>query len=727
MTTASTSRHRGLAPAVLAASAFAVLTACGAPKALRQEPPPPPPPPAQSQTAAPNPGSDPNPVADDVPALPAPVATNQPLERAISNQHANGLLSVAAPGNDPRRAVVQMLVRAGHDAGAPGVAELAAEVLVAASDAGSGRRSLRQRAGELGGQLDVQVAATGTWLTLQVPASRWQDAAEALLAAARDATGSRTQIERIREEYVVRRSREVWADPSGSNALALLHGLPGTNASVANLLDRDASEVRQFLAAQAVPARTVLTVETAAEPSALRSALDAVVADARWRPAAANVPERAPTASAPATGIHWAPAPLPGLITASFVVPLPDDGDPAQGDAAVLLACLTLDGVGGRFEQLLRDRNLGDLQFRSQWLTTGSTPALVLTTRASPLGAVLAWRAFGEARESLRTAPPSASELALATRRATLTARLLRADAAARLRNRVGAVLRGEQDGDPTLRRLQQLTDRGGRGATAGLDAFLARPGALLVFGGEPPADVALAAKFELLPAGALAKLAGAPEQVQAGSGRPWLQPSLEVLGGSELLRRTDGFRATVVRSVAGAAAASEQVDWRAPDQLTRTRRLLGQELVTEIRGKDAKERTGAETRSLDSVESRRTLREYARHPVALLAAHARGELEFRPVARRDSDGREVLILEAVGGDFERLRIHVEATSRLIRTVESWETLETGVRGYLQETWSDYRQVGGVRFPHHVERELDDGAGRVTIDYADVEPSLQRR
>lgn len=721
-------RQQVLARAALAASAFAALTACGAPKALRQEPPPPPPP-AQTPTTAAGNAGEPTPAAEPVPQLPAPVATSQPLEQAISSQHGNGLLSVAAPGSDPSRAVVQVLVRAGTTAAAPGVAELAAEVLVATSDASSGRRSLRQRATELGGRLDVQVAATGTWLTLAVPASRWQDAAEALLAALRDATESRTQIERIREEYVVRRSREVWADPSGNNALALLHGLPGTNASVANLLDRDASEVRQFLALQATPARTVLTVETAAEPAALRSALDAVVADARWRPA--PPPDRVPPASdpaaaEPASGVYWAPAALPGLVTASFVVPLPDDGDPAQADAAVLLACVTLDGVGGRFEQLLRERNLGELQFRGQWIGTGSTPALVLTTRASPLGAVLAWQAFGAARESLRTAPPSPSELTLAIRRATLTARLLRADPAAQLRNRVGALLRGEHDGDPTLRRLQRLTDRGGRGVMDAQDAFATRPGALLVFGGEPPADLALAAKFELLPAGALAKLAGAPEQVQASSGRPWLQPSLEVLGGAELLRRTVGFRATVLRSVAGATAASEQVDWRAPDQLSRTRQLLGQELVTEIRGKDAKERTGAETRSLDSVETLRTLREYARHPVALLAAHARGELEFRPVARRDSDGREVLILEAVGGDFERLRIHVEASSRLIRVVESWETLESGVRGYLQETWSDYRQVGGVRFPHHVERELDDGAMRASLDYVDVEPVLQR-
>jgi hypothetical protein len=696
---------------VCAWTTAAWLAACsGGPTFQNAPPPAPPPPPPQQPVVAPPPD------ATDL----APPSLPSGSDALVVN-HQSGLVSIAMPGPDSSLSVVQAMVRAGAEFASPGVAELAAEVLAAGSDVGSGRRNLRQRADDLGGTLDVQVGASAFWLTLRVPAANWQGAAEALLAALRGAADSRAQIERSREDLVATRSRAVWAAPDRAAADALLKGAPGSNADVANLIDRDASEVRQFLALFVTPGRTVLTVEAPGAGPALRSAVDAVVADARWRPPAAAPIDAQPTDREPATGIFWAPGQGGALATASLLVPLPDDGDPAQADAAVLLACLTLDGVGGRLEKLFADRQLGDLVWRPEWIRVGETPALKLTTRCSPLGAVLAWRTLQDARESLRTTPPTASELALAMRRATLTQRLLRVGDAERVRLRVDAALRSDASD-----RMRELALDGGRDAVQGLEAFLARRGALLVLGGEPPADVTPTARFELLPAAALAKLAGAPDQVQAIAGRPWLAPTLEAVGGAELLRRAEGLAATITKKVGGETASTETVVWRAPDRLRRSRTLVDQLIRTEIVGNEAKETLGNETRSLDSAETKRVLAEFRRHPLTLLAEHAAGRLEFKPIARRDIDGREVMILEAVGGGFERLRIQVEEASRLIRVVESWETLESGLRGYLEETWSDYRSAEGLRMPHHVRRVVDEGSAVVDAAYTDCKPLLKR-
>ncbi len=650
------------------------------------------------------------------PELAPPPAKNG----ALQTQHANGVTAIALPGMREGQSLVQVYVRAGADEARPGVAELAAETLVAGSDASSGRRSLRQRVGELGGILDVDVGPTGIWLTVRAPARNWQDVAAAMLAAMRDPAESRTQIERLRDEYLDARSREIWGEPEAAAARAVMLGDSGTGAYVANLLDRDASEVRQFLATQCVPTRTIISVETDADTAAVRQALDALVTAAGWRPVPVQ-PTPPPPARPHRSGIYWATSEGNALGSTSLVIPVPSAAEPRSADAMVLLACLTLDGIGGRLELRQRDRGLGHLQFRSRWQHVGQSSSLVLTTRCTPTEAMVLWQVLEEARQSLRATPPNASELELGLRRATLATRLRTAGDTARLRDRVEQVLRPTTE--PSVeQRLGELASNGGAGAATAIDTFLELPTAMVVFGGKPPEELTTVTSFELLPPGALAKLVGAPPQAQAAAGVPWLAPSLEAIGGAELLRRTNGCRATLERRVGGVAATSETLEWRAPDQLSRQRQVLGSTIATDLTAKGASEKLDETRVSLDSVESTRILREQARHPINLLAAHARGELQFRPIAQRDIGGREVLVLEAVGAGFERLRVHIDATSRLVRVVEVWETLESGLRAHVQESWSDYRSAGGLRAPFRCVTEIDDGSSRTETVYSSWEP-----
>lgn len=654
-------------------------------------------------------------------ALPLPA---QPRPDEAVTRHANSAVSVAFASPAAATATLQVQLAAGADAARPGVAELAAEVLVAGSDATTGRRSLRQIALELGGVLTVDVGARGIWITLQLPTELWPQGAQAMLAALRDPAESRSQLESIRDEYLNKISRDIWERPEPAGARALLAKDPGTGTHVANLLERDASEVRQFISAYCVPDQTVVAVEAAGEAAVLQQQLDSLITAAKWRRTPPHTTLPTPAASSAQRGIFWATSAAVGPGSTSLVLSVPDADDPNSADAMVLLACVTLDGVGGRLEKLLSERGLGHLQFRSSWEHCGQASALVLSTRCSPVEASLLWRAFDEVRQSLLTSPPNASELELAMRRARLTARLRTASTTARLRERVDAVLRTQRDtNEPTAnQRLAQLARSGGAEASDTIGAFVNLPAAMLVIGGQPPAALLDVATFELLPAGAIAKLAGAPPAAQAAAGKPWLAPSLEAIGGEALLRRTIGHRVAREIRVADAAAWRESLQWRRPAELTRTRELLGQTIQTEIKDKTATESVGELRTSLDSVQTRQLLRAEARHPLALLAAHARGELAFRPVAQRVVDGREVLVLEAASADFERLRIHVDATSRLVRVVESWETMETGLRVQVQESWSDYRSSNGLRAPFRCITEIDDGSSRVETIYSSWEP-----
>ena len=115
---------------------------------------------------------------------------------------------------------------------------------------------------------------------------------------------------------------------------------------------------------------------------------------------------------------------------------------------------------------------------------------------------------------------------------------------------------------------------------------------------------------------------------------------------------------------------------------------------------------------------------EIARHPVSLLAACARGELRFRPVAQRTIGDRDLMILEAVGTDFDRLRIFLDTESHLIRVVEAWETTRDGAVVHLRDAWSDYRNSATVRAPFRRITELDDGRNRIEAVYSSWQPKL---
>jgi hypothetical protein len=102
------------------------------------------------------------------------------------------------------------------------------------------------------------------------------------------------------------------------------------------------------------------------------------------------------------------------------VLPLPAASSQYAAEQYVLLNCLTLDGVGGRFEQMLHNATI-DAAFTGRLVQCGDAAAIALTTTVAPANVQKLWQVVQTARQSLASLPPTDSELQLAIDRSLLT------------------------------------------------------------------------------------------------------------------------------------------------------------------------------------------------------------------------------------------------------------------------------------------------------------------
>ncbi len=639
--------------------AAALVAAC-------QGPPPPPSPPTPPPA---------------VPVRPQPqLEAAPPAQRAADSQLLrldNGMPVIATSVRPGKSATLQFAITAGTSFVAPGIAELAAHVLADGADLSQGRQSLRAAIAKLGGTLQVQPGPLTVWLDVRVPGNRWQQALIALRAALESPAWSRSQIERIREQFVAERAAELRADPAGAMAKLLMLGESSSAAHVLSLLDRDPGEISLFLARACQPARSLLAIEVPADAATVVQELarNGKVALAAWNPPPAPAGALALLDRKFESGLYWSPAPKvedrQANCRVALVTMFTDPGQPGNADELVLLGCFSLDGNGGRLARLQHEHGLDHVRWTGSVLQTTDAVAQLLVAEVPAKDVAALWRTAELARRSLQEVPPSQSEIAIALARAPLTARLSLLDDGARVRLQAGMVLRGA--GLDTFEK--QLAARAARpDQTFGLPAMtlLARPFAMVVIGGEPPPELTTVHRFELLPAGHLepsAAAAPANDPTPAPKSQPWLDRACDAAGGIETLRRLTGWTSEAAITHAEAPPMTETVQYSPPDNLQRTRTLLGQTIVTRLTATEYTETLGKTVRSLDAKQAALLRREMQRHPLALLAAYARGEIAFRTVAQRDSGDRTMAVLEAATGPFDRLRIHIDVESLLVRTV----------------------------------------------------------
>jgi hypothetical protein len=500
------------------------------------------------------------------------------------------------------------------------------------------------------------------------------------------------------------------------------------------LLDRDPSEVNLFQARLHRPERAVLMIEVPEDPARAAQSLgrSGSTALGGWQPAPA------PSGAVPmldrdfAPGLYWCPAQPPAnggtrdddRVQVALVLSLPQPAQARAADILLLHVCLTLDGTGGRLEKMQHDAGLGHVRWRSSVASTADATAIVLTAEVAAADVQPLWRTLEVARASLRDVPPTQSELAIAVRRAPLTARLAMLDEGARLRLQAKLLLQGQSwtNIEYRLAFLAAAPSLDLREATAD---FLGLPAALVAIGGAIPEGATGVQRFELLPGNDLEPAPAAARTVPGpAAGTAWLERAAGAVGGLARVRRLQGWDSEARLTNDQTVPMTETCRWRTDGSLQRTREILGQKIRTTLQGDAWSETLGDTTKSLNSREAALLRRELQRHPLALLAAHARGELPFRPIAQRDAGDRDVMVLEAVGEAFDRLRIHVDTGSHLIRVVETWETLPDGTVVHLQDRWSDYRSTTGLRAPFHRLTTQDDGQNRVETVFTRWQPEL---
>lgn len=682
---------------VVALAALAAASACFGPP--RRDPQPIVPQPGPSQPVEPAP---PQPPADDP-------ATDARQRRRIVLPNGMAAYVEVAPGGST--AQVQLGVFAGTVFGQRGLAELAARVLLESSDAASGRNSLRREIADLGGTIETHIGLTSTWFELRLPIGQVPRALASLRRALERPTQSRKQIERMRNELVAERAGSVQRDPVGSMTRALLHAESGTDSYLDGLLDVDPSEVDLFLSRMYRPTRCFVAVSL---PRELEQTIEMVQGADQddlggWSPAPAVPGETGPEDRKFQSGLYWAEAPqVKDRVRLAIVLLLPDATEMGAAEWLVMHSCLTLDGTGGRLERLQQDAGLDDVTWESRLVQTADKLAMELSATVDADQVPRLWEVFRSARRSLLEVPPNESERALANRRALLNARLAELDEGARLRLHANLFVRNVPT-NSLQRRLRELADPSQWDAERAAAKFAETPAWMVAIGAPPTDKVQGVERFELLPPGFAPTDRAQVSQEAIRGALPWLRRARAALGGDAWFARLDGYRATAEITADGAPPSAETTTWHADGDLHRTRELLGAQVVTTLAGDRWTEQFGDQTVPLVRAEAEHLRRAAMRHPLVLLAENRQGRLDFRPIAERTFGDRQFMVLEAVGERFDRLRIHIDLQSHLVRTVESWERIDRNAPVHVREEWSDYRQVGALRVPHRRRTAQDDG------------------
>ena len=632
----------------------------------------------------------------------------------------NGMVSYLLREPAEGSTQIQFGVFAGSLFGAPGLAELAAYTLLHSTDPTTSVPSLSQRIRRMGGAVDVRVGLTTTWFDIRVLRSQTEQALRTLRESLEHVTRSRSQIIRMRDELVAERTADILADPLAAAARSLLQAEVSTAEQLNGLLDLDASEVTLFHSRLYRPERAVLTVRSSESVKRVSSLISADEDSfGRWSPGAALPGESPVMARQFQSGLYWSESPEPNIETVcSIVMRLPDATMTLAAEWLVMHACLTLDGVGGRLEQLQDEAGLSHLQWQTRFEQTPDVVALVLSTKAKPDEIVALWKLYQRARQSLVAVPPSTSELQIALRRARLTATVPKMSATDQQRVDVNLMMR-QLPPDALEQQLDYLADNPTWDTQGAAQRFQETPAWMVAVGPGRPASLEQLVVTDSLPTGFDPVTQNQPTTENIAVAAPWLARARAATGGEDRYRRLQGFTTRATTVSAQGMRTEDEIAWRNEGILTRRRTILDQVISTSVQAGVGFEELGDDRKTLDARTATLLVHEQQRHPVTLLSSHLKGERMFRPVAQRTVGDRELFIVEAVGGDFDRLRVHIDTESHLIRVVESWERRADETLVHIREEWSDYRSADGMRIPHRRKTIWNDGQREVETVYAD--------
>ena len=687
-------------------------------------------------------GSKPTPTAVD-PAVQAnakpaaaaePVAAqSQPAPQTQTTQDAalqkrfvlENRLDVVALRHAPdvtQSAELALLLPGGSETSRPGSAELAAHLLAHAADATSGRQSLARQLERMGGVLTFDIGRKSTWVHVRVPQSAWQRAAQALANALDAKTSARSQLERSQEEVVAHETAAIAADSVRVAATRLVLGIESPAAHLQNLSERDAGEALAFQQRYFRPDRAVLVVRTQLTDAQIETAVRASFGT--WEPGNPTPEGEITTKARPAPrGIAWIQDPKAtkdSPCDAALLLPWPDALAPDAAALHMFANATTIEGVGGRLERLMQEAGLGKVELRAETLRCGEGTALLLRGTMTAQQALQLHATAIAARQSIRDIPLSSSERTQARAAAWLSLRESEASASSRLRNELERILL-DTDAAAQMRQLAALEMPISSDLKA-LNAFLEMPVAMVVRGGPAPTGAADVRPCPTTLAAAAIPIAGAADEAMRAAALPWRTRAIEALGGDKALAELDGFTATRRVATVDAPEIEETTTWKRSGDVMRVRRALGATVETTLAGSKWTETANGKAAQLSPQEAAWRRAEAASHPLAIVLAWQRGDLQFRLLTSRNVGDRVYETLEAIGDQFERLRIELDRESALVRTVERWATTPEGSATRAVETWADYRTIEGIRAPFRCTTVVDDGQSERTSVYSKFAP-----
>ena len=687
-------------------------------------------------------GSKPTPTAVD-PAVQAnakpaaaaePVAAqSQPAPQTQTTQDAalqkrfvlENRLDVVALRHAPdvtQSAELALLLPGGSETSRPGSAELAAHLLAHAADATSGRQSLARQLERMGGVLTFDIGRKSTWVHVRVPQSAWQRAAQALANALDAKTSARSQLERSQEEVVAHETAAIAADSVRVAATRLVLGIESPAAHLQNLSERDAGEALAFQQRYFRPDRAVLVLRTQLTDAQIETAVRASFGT--WEPGNPTPEGEITTKARPAPrGIAWIQDPKAtkdSPCDAALLLPWPDALAPDAAALHMFANATTIEGVGGRLERLMQEAGLGKVELRAETLRCGEGTALLLRGTMTAQQALQLHATAIAARQSIRDIPLSSSERTQARAAAWLSLRESEASASSRLRNELERILL-DTDAAAQMRQLAALEMPISSDLKA-LNAFLEMPVAMVVRGGPAPTGAADVRPCPTTLAAAAIPIAGAADEAMRAAALPWRTRAIEALGGEKALAELDGFTATRRVVTVDAPEIEETTTWKRSGDMMRVRKALGATVETTLAGSKWTETANGKAAQLSPQEAAWRRAEAASHPLAIVLAWQRGDLQFRLLTSRNVGDRVYETLEAIGDQFERLRIELDRESALVRTVERWATTPEGSATRAVETWADYRTIDGIRAPFRCTTVVDDGQSERTSVYSKFAP-----
>ncbi len=657
------------------------------------------------------------------PAPQTPKPQDAPLQKRFVLENRLDVVALRHAPDVTQSAELALLLPGGSETSRPGSAELAAHLLAHAADATSGRQSLARQLERMGGVLTFDIGRKSTWVHVRVPQSAWQRAAQALANALDAKTAARSQLERSQEEVIANENAAIAADSVRVAATRLVLGIESPAAHLQNLSERDAGEALAFQQRYFRPDRAILAVRTQLTDAQIETAVRASFGT--WEPGNPTPEGEITTKVRPAPrGIAWIQDPKAAKdapCDAALLLPWPDALAPDAATMHMFANATTIEGVGGRLERLMQEAGLGKVELRAETLRCGEGTALLLRGTMTSQQALQLHATAIAARQSLRDIPLSSSERTQARAAAWLSMRESEASASSRLRNELERILL-DTDAAAQMRQLAALEMPTASDLKA-LNAFLEMPVAMVVRGGPAPAGAADVRPCPTTLAAAAIPIAGAADEAMRAAALPWRTRAIEALGGEKALADLDGFTATRRVATVDAPEIEETTTWKRSGDVIRVRKALGATVETTLAGSSWTETANGKTAQLSPQEAAWRRAEAASHPLAIVLAWQRGDLQFRLLASRNVGDRVYETLEAIGDQFERLRIELDRESALIRTVERWATTPEGSATRAVETWADYRTIEGIRAPFRCTTVVDDGQSERTSVYSKLTPA----